>query len=99
MRRRNLIGAAATLAAPFLTSRAFSDEAGVSERDVLIRPRAVLSGPLGFAMKGFNFGAPFALAQINAQGGVHGRKIRLVSLDDELGPDKPVLNSKKLLAK
>ena len=98
MRRRNLIGAAATLAAPFLTSRAFSDEAGVSERDVLIGQSAVLSGPLGFAMKGFNFGAQLAFEQINAQGGVHGRKIRLVSLDDELRPDKTVLNYKKLLA-
>jgi ABC-type branched-subunit amino acid transport system substrate-binding protein len=98
MRRRTLIGAATSIAAPFLASNAFSDDAGVGDRELSIGQSAVLSGPLGLAMKGFNFGAQLAFDQVNAQGGVHGRRIRLVSLDDELKPEQTVLNYKKLLA-
>ena len=65
---------------------------------MVIGQSAVLSGPLGFAMKGFNSGAQLAFDALNAQGGVHGRHIRYISLDDELKPDKTVANYKALLA-
>ncbi|REN18705.1 ABC transporter substrate-binding protein, partial [Mycobacterium tuberculosis] len=43
-------------------------------------------------------GAGLAFDAVNAQGGLSGRKIRLVSLDDELKPEKAVANYEKLLA-
>jgi hypothetical protein len=51
MRRRNLIAAAASLSMPGLFSRAFAADGGVSDREVIVGQSAVLSGPLGFAMK------------------------------------------------
>ena len=42
-----------------------------------------------------NSGIQLAFDAVNAQGGVHGRKIRLVTLDDELAPPKAVANYKK----
>ena len=42
-------------------------------------------------------GAQLAFDAVNGQGGVQGRKIRLVTIDDELAPPKAVANYKKLL--
>jgi len=92
--RRSLLLASSALALP----RAFAADTGVSANEILIGQSAVLSGPLGVSVRGFNAGAQLALDEANAQGGVAGRRVILVSLDDGLVPDKAVANYKQLLA-
>jgi ABC-type branched-subunit amino acid transport system substrate-binding protein len=95
-RRRTLLTAA--LAGPALMSRVFASDAGVTDGEVLLGQSAVLSGPLGVSLQGFNAGAKLVLDDLNAKGGVGGRKLRLISLDDELKPDRAAANYKALLA-
>jgi len=92
--RRHALLAASAWAWPAL-SRA--SEAGISEREILIGQSAVLSGPLGQSLLAFNAGAALALDDANARGGVAGRSVRLLSLDDELKPDKAVANYRQLI--
>ena len=92
MQRRQVAGAVAALA--------LSAVRGVSAADaneILLGQSAVISGPLGGPIKAMISGAQLAFDAVNAQGGVHGRKIRLVTLDDELAPPKAVANYKKLI--
>jgi branched-chain amino acid transport system substrate-binding protein len=94
--RRSLLTAA--LAGPALMGRAFAADAGVTDGEVLLGQSAVLSGPLGVSLQGFNAGAKLVLDDLNAKGGIAGRKLKLISLDDELKPDRAVANYKALLA-
>lgn len=94
MWRRREAALAAMVAAWPAWSRAA--EPGVSEREILIGQSAVLSGPLGLSLQMFNAGAGLALADANARGGVGGRQVKLVSLDDELKPDLAQRNYRQL---
>lgn len=92
--RRAALGAALG----FFAGRAFADDAGVTQREVLFGQSAVLSGPLGVSVQGYNAGAKLAFDMVNAAGGVAGRQIRTVTLDDGLVPDRATVNYKTLLA-
>lgn len=96
--RRQLLRTA--LALPWIarTPAAFATDAGVSEREIVLGQSAVLTGPLGTALQAFNAGARLVFDAINASGGVYGRRLKLVSLDDELKPDRAVANYKALLS-
>lgn len=74
---------------------AFAAPAGQGE--IVLGQSGVLSGPLGQQIQVFNRGAMLAFDQANGQGGVLGRPVKLVSLDDELKPDRAVANHKTLL--
>lgn len=76
----------------------FAAGSGVTDAEILLGQSAVLSGPLGHSMQGFNAGARLVIDQLNAQGGIAGRRLRLISLDDELKPERAVGNYKALLA-
>lgn len=65
--------------------------------ELLLGQSAVLSGPLGKAIQAFNQGLQTGLDQVNAAGGVNGLTLKLVSIDDELKPDKAVANYKTLI--
>jgi branched-chain amino acid transport system substrate-binding protein len=65
--------------------------------EIVLGQSAVISGPLGVPIRALNAGAQLAFDAVNAGGGIHGRKVRLVTLDDELAPPKAVANYKKLL--
>lgn len=79
-------------------SSIFAAESGVSDGEILLGQSAVLSGPLGPALQGFNAGAKLAFDDANDKGGIAGRKLRLISLDDELKPERALTNYKALLA-
>jgi len=97
MQRRTLLAAGAGLASIGLPARAASDTDGVSATEVVFGSTGVLGGPLGGVIKEMLSGAELAFAENRAKGGVMGRSIRLVSLDDELKPEKAVANYEKLL--
>ena len=72
-------------------------EPGVSDKEILIGQSAALSGPakeLGTEMRS---GAQLYFDQVNAGGGVNGRKIRMISLDDGYEPERAAANTRKLI--
>ncbi|WP_456836657.1 ABC transporter substrate-binding protein [Bradyrhizobium sp. USDA 4486] len=73
------------------------EEAGVSADTILFGQAAALEGPssaLGLRMRQ---GIVAAFTEINAKGGVHGRKLQLISHDDGYDPDRSVAQTLRLL--
>src|SRR5208282_4861684 len=72
------------------------DAPGVTETEIKIGQTMPYSGPLsGYGVIGKTDAAYFAM--INELGGVSGRKIRLISLDDEYNPAKTVEQTRPLV--
>ena len=64
---------------------------------ILFGQSAALSGPaqeLGINMR---LGIEAAFQEANAQGGVHGRQLALVTLDDAYEPERAIANTRKLI--
>lgn len=76
---------------------AHAAEGSSPANEIALGQSAVISGPLGGPIRAMISGAQLAFDAVNGQGGVQGRKIRLVTIDDELAPPKAVANYKKLL--
>ncbi|MBB5019020.1 ABC-type branched-subunit amino acid transport system substrate-binding protein [Chitinivorax tropicus] len=74
-------------------------EVGVTNDAIVLGQSAALSGPARFLGEEMRDGALAYFAQINEQGGVNGRKIQLVSLDDGYEPDRAMENTKVLIEK
>jgi branched-chain amino acid transport system substrate-binding protein len=97
MQRRSFVASTAVFATGLAQLSSAHAETGVSDSEILLGSSAVLSGPLGSQIKVVHNGAGLAFDAVNEQGGVGGRKIKLVSLDDELKPEKALENYGKLL--
>lgn len=72
-------------------------EDGVSPKEIKIGMANALSGPaaaLGLQLKA---GAVAHIDKVNAAGGVHGRKIKLISLDDAYDPPQAAAATKSLI--
>lgn len=72
-------------------------EPGVSDGEILIGQSAALSGPAEQLGKQMALGAKVYFDHVNQGGGIHGRKIRLLSLDDGYEPDRAKANTLKLI--
>jgi branched-chain amino acid transport system substrate-binding protein len=66
--------------------------------EIVLGHTGILSGPLGGPVKTMLAGAQLAFGEANLRGGVNGRNVRLVSIDDELKPDKALANYANLLS-
>jgi branched-chain amino acid transport system substrate-binding protein len=94
--RRLLLTLIALLPAAFALSAEKKYGPGVSDAEIKIGQTAPYSGPvsaygtMGKAMLGY-------FAQVNDEGGVNGRKVRLLSLDDAFTPPKAVEQTRKLV--
>ncbi|RJF98526.1 ABC transporter substrate-binding protein [Noviherbaspirillum saxi] len=72
---------------------------GVTADEVLLGTTRPMSGPMASITNEFFVGAGTYMEHVNAQGGVHDRKIRLLSLDDGYDPARAVANVKRLIEK
>lgn len=70
---------------------------GIEETLITFGQSAAFSGPAGELGKDMRLGIQSAFEEVNSQGGVHGRKIRLVSLDDVYEPERAVSNTRDLI--
>ncbi len=70
---------------------------GVTDAEVTLGTHLDLSGPINFWGLPVKNGMELAVAEINAAGGIHGRKIRLIVEDTGYDPKKAVLATQKLL--
>ncbi len=90
--RRILVAVIALLTAGF-----GSAQTGVTEREVLIGQVAAMTGPAAQLGQRMQAGMQAYFAQVNAQGGVNGRTIKLVARDDGYEPAKTVESLKALI--
>lgn len=72
-------------------------ERGVTDSEIIIGSSVSASGPLGPLGTGIRDGAAAYFDHVNKQGGVAGRKIRFIALDDAYVVDRTVLNVNKLI--
>lgn len=87
-------GLALLAAAPAATPTATP---GVSQDEIVLGQSAAFSGPAQELGKAMREGALAYFEEVNRRGGVHGRKIRLISLDDGYEPDRAVPNTQRLI--
>ena len=89
-------GLALVLAAA-ATHEARAGETGVSSDRILFGQAAALDGPSSALGLGMRQGILAAFAEVNAKGGVHGRKLELISRDDGYDPDRSVVQTTRLI--
>lgn len=84
-------------AAALFTAFSSQAENGVTDQSILIGQSAAMTGPAqGLGIELSN-GARLYFDQVNASGGIHGRKIQLETLDDGYEPEKTTINTRKLI--
>jgi branched-chain amino acid transport system substrate-binding protein len=93
---RLLIALSMLLAA---TRTASAAEVGVTADSILFGQAAALEGPSSALGQSMRQGILAAFAEVNAKGGVHGRKLNLISRDDGYDPDRSVVQTIKLIEK
>ena len=70
---------------------------GVSGDAVLFGQSAAFSGPAQALGSNMRLGIEAAFAEVNRNGGVHGRELKLISLDDTYEPEAAALNTRSLI--
>ena len=70
---------------------------GILEDSVLFGQSAAFSGPAQELGKNMRLGIEAAFAEANQNGGVHGRRLELISLDDAYEPEAAVTNTQQLI--
>jgi len=76
---------------------ASADEEGVTADMIWFGQAAALAGPSSALGQGMRHGILAAFEQVNAAGGIHGRKLKLISRDDGYDPDRSLYQTKRLL--
>lgn len=74
-----------------------ADEVGVHPDTILFGQAAALEGSSSALGQGMRQGILAAFTEINARGGVHGRKLKLISRDDGYDPDRSVAQTTRLI--
>ena len=69
---------------------------GVSDSEILLGMSAAFSGPTQELGRGMRTGILTYIDAVNDAGGIGGRKLRLIALDDGYDPDRALANMKEL---
>ena len=94
-----LAGAALVLAAPMALAQTKLTNQGITDTEITVGTHEDLSGPVkGWGVAVAN-GMKLAVEEINAAGGINGRKIRLIVEDSGYDPKRAVLATQKLIEK
>jgi ABC-type branched-subunit amino acid transport system substrate-binding protein len=72
---------------------------GVTSSEIVIGSSLALGGHAGFLGTQYLHGAMCLIEQINSEGGIHHRKIRLIAHDDGYDPPRCVTNTNRLIYK
>jgi len=87
------------IAAALFAGAAFAQGQGVTKNEIVIGSMQDLSGPIVAFSKQLKNGMEMRVEELNAQGGIHGRKLKLVIEDHGYDPKKAVLATQKLVQK
>ena len=86
-----------TLAALAFSGAALAQQQGVSKTEITIGTIQDLSGPLAGYGKAVRNGMLLRVDELNEQGSVHGRKLKLITEDSGYDPKRAVLAAQKLV--
>lgn len=75
----------------------FGSSPGVSDAEIVIGQSCALKGPAQALGKGIRDGALIYFRKINSNGGIRGRKIRLITYDDGYEPGSCLENTNRLI--
>lgn len=90
--------ATAVVSAPVWVRQACAQEAGLSANTLTVGCSAATTGPLASSGIDIQRGTEAAMAQINARGGIHGRTLQLLMMDDAYEPERTASNVKQMLS-
>ena len=82
--------------AAFLAIAATPQYAYAQKTDLVIGQSAPLTGPYAGGMSSVIAGEKLAFEEVNKRGGIYGRKISLITLDDAFDPKRSLENAKNL---
>ncbi len=84
------------IAVTFLISSALADD-GVTDKSIKFGQTAAITGPSAVLGIGMRDGIQAAFDEVNRAGGVHGRMLKLITLDDGYEPEITAININKLI--
>lgn len=84
-----LLGAGLCLAA--------AAQQGVTDTEIVVGDILPLTGPPALLGVAHNLGVKVAIAEVNAAGGINGRRVRLISEDDGYVPSRTIQGVRKLI--
>lgn len=93
LRRRSLAGLTSLL----LIATAAAADPGVTPEKILFGQSAALQGPAAALGIGMREGILAAFNEVNKRGGVNGRSLQLLSINDGYEPDAAIENTRKLI--
>ena len=73
------------------------DAPGVYNDRIVFGQSSALSGPAGELGRGMQTGILSAFKEVNRRGGINGRRMELLSLDDAYEPEAAILNTHRLI--
>ena len=79
------------------SAQSFAQSQGISKSEILIGTILDQSGPLAGFGKQSRLGMQLRVDEVNEQGGINGRKLKLIVEDDGYDPKKAVLAAQKLV--
>ncbi len=94
-----LAGALVALTAAPAMAETKTTNQGISDSEIVVGTHQDLSGPITVWGVSVANGMKLAVEQINAAGGIHGRKIKLIIEDSGYDPKRAVLATQKLIEK
>lgn len=94
---KSTAAALALCALAFTSTMPATAEDGVAADAILFGQAAALEGPAAALGQGMRSGILAAFDEINKKGGVHGRRLKLISLDDGYEPERSIIQTKKLI--
>src|ERR1700733_5315165 len=97
LKQTTIAFALALMASVPLVTASRAAEVGVTDKEIKVGILGSLTGPAAIFGTGNLAGATIAFEEINAAGGVNGRKIEWISLDDESSPPKAIAAYKRLV--
>ncbi|MET3138111.1 branched-chain amino acid transport system substrate-binding protein [Undibacterium sp. GrIS 1.2] len=74
-----------------------SADQGITDQKIILGQSAAFTGPAAQLGIQLHAGAKAYFDQVNAAGGVHGRKIEIIKMDDKYEADLAAANTKKLI--
>ena len=80
-----------------VSGAAWAGDPGVTDTEVKVGDVNIMTGPAAFVGKGFSLGSKIAAAEINAAGGINGRKLVVVTEDDGYIPSRSFQALTKLI--
>ncbi len=96
---RHLLCATSFSLAVFAGTVQAAEAPGITDKEIVIGQTAAQTGPAADLGHDVRLGIEAYFKEINAKGGVHGRQLRLVSLDDGYDPERAAANAKQLIEK